>query len=147
MKPVYRIFFFLAVMASAVSLVSCAPDNTSSSDPNDARNVFVGVWQFTESGMLKNGNNISQSYIVSIILDPDNSNQVLLNNFGNPGSSDKNVVGIVTSNQIVVSAQSLNNGWLVEGSGKSTGTNKMTWSYSITAGGDKIYYSASATKQ
>ena len=146
MKPFYRIFFFLAVIASAGSIVSCAPDN-SSSNPNDARNVFVGVWQFTETGMLKNGNNISQSYIVSIILDPDNSDQVLLNNFGNPGSSDKNVVGIVTSNQIVVSAQSLNNGWLVEGSGKSTGTNKMTWNYSITAGGDKIYYSASATKQ
>ena len=147
MKSLTRIFFFLAVIVSTAAIVSCEPDNTASNNPNDPRNEYVGVWRFTETGMLKNGNNITQSYIVSIALDPNNSSQVLLNNFGNPGSSEKDVVGIVTSNQIVVSGQTLDNGWTVEGSGEKTATGKMNWTYSITAGGDKTYFSATATKQ
>jgi len=147
MKSLFRIILFLAVLSSAGFIVSCEPDTTNETDPNDPRNEFIGYWHFTENGMLKNGKSVSQSYIVTISIDPDNSSQVLMNNFGNPGVSDRDIFGLVTSNQIVVSSQTLDNGWIVEGSGKKNSNGSMSWTYSITAGGDKIYYSATATKQ
>lgn len=145
MKLSLRLILFTAIIAMAGLMNSCEPDDTTGTDPSDSRNVFVGVWRFTESGYLKNG--LSQSYIVSISLDPDNSSQVILDNFGNPGSSDMSVTGIVTTNQIVISNQVLSNGWIVEGSGKKTTEGKMSWTYSITAGGDINYYTATAVKQ
>jgi len=146
MKIFFRLFFFLAVLSSAAWMVSCEPDDTIDNDPTDIRNEYVGVWRFTESGYLKNGQ--LQSYIVTISLDTDNSSQVLLENFGNPGLSQSNTIsGIVTTNQIVVSSQTLTNGWIVEGSGKRSSAGKMDWNYSITAGGDEEYYTATAVKQ
>jgi len=146
MKVFFRLLFVLAVLSSAGLMVSCEPDDTLDNDPSDIRNEYVGVWRFTESGYWKSGQ--LQSYIVTISLDPDNSSQVLLENFGNPGLSQSNTVtGIVTTNQIVVSSQTLTNGWIVEGSGKKASGGKMDWSYSITAGGDEEYYTATAVKQ
>lgn len=144
MKALLRTILFMAILASSGLITSCEPDDTSTTDPNDPRKDYVGVWRFTENK--KSG--LSQSYIVTISLDPNNSTQVLLTNFGNPGSSDDDAVGIVTTNQIVVSEQSLQNGWLVSGSGKlGTGGASMSWSYSITVGGDIEYYTATAVKQ
>jgi len=145
MKNAFRLFLLIAAFAS-VLYTGCEPaDEETTGD--DARDPFIGVWQFAESSSFKSTD--GQSYIVTISKDPGNSGQVILENFGNPGSQSIQVTGLVTSNQIVVSSQSLDNGWVVEGSGKITNTNKtaMTWTYSITAGGDKEFYSASATKQ
>ncbi|NVO20544.1 MAG: hypothetical protein HXX13_12660 [Bacteroidetes bacterium] len=144
MKSIFRVFLLLAVIVTAGIVVSCQPDSTSNIDPNDPRNEYVGVWQFKELGKLKNGNSVEMSYIVSITTDPDNTSQVILNNFVGAG---KDVFGLVTSNQIVVSSQTLDNGVTLEGSGQKTGTGKMSWSYSTIIGGDKIYYTATATKQ
>jgi hypothetical protein len=142
MKSTLRLFFLLAAF-SGLLLTGCEPveeENTS----DDPRDPYIGVWQFVE---LKSSD--GQSYIVTITKDPKNSAQVILENFGNPGSSEIEVTGIVTSNQIVVSSQSLSNGWVVEGSGKISNPTKtsMTWNYAITAGGDKLYYTATANKQ
>ena len=144
MKKQHFIFFVLMIVALSGGLISCESDTFYEDDPNDIRNEYVGVWRFTEGGY-KNG--LSQSYIVTVSLDPNNSSQVLLDNFGNPGNTDITVTGIVTINSIVVSSQSLSNGWIVEGSGKKDGSGKMDWTYSITAGGDKEYYTATASKQ
>jgi len=145
MKTCLRLLAFFCIFSLSGLFVSCETDDLTDPDPTDARNEYVGLWRFTES-KFKSG--LSQSYIVTISLDPDNSSQVILENFGNPGDSDNSVTGIVTSNQIVVSAQSMTNGWVVEGSGKRTTVQgKMDWSYSIEAGGDKEYYTATATRQ
>lgn len=144
MKKQFYTFFVLIVVALSTVMTSCETDTFYEDDPSDTRNEYVGIWRFTEGGY-KNG--LSQSYIVTISLDPNNSSQVLLDNFGNPGNTDITVTGIVTSNSIVVSSQSLVNGWVVEGSGKKEGTGQMSWTYSITAGGDKEYYTATASKQ
>ncbi len=145
MKTAFRILLFLSIVLSGLLIVSCEPDDTTGIDPNDSRNEYVGVWQFIESGFLKSGQ--SQSYAVTIKKDPVNSSQVILNNFGNPGSSDISVTGVVTISQIVVSSQTLSNGWVIEGSGKRTSAGNMDWTYSITAGGDINTYTAKATKQ
>lgn len=143
MKTTRRFFLFLTLL-SGFFLTACET-TTDTPTGSDDRDPYIGVWQFAESGKSLHG----QSYIVTITKDPGNSSQVILENFGNPGSQDVTVTGIVTTNQIVVSAQNLNNGWTVEGTGKATNVNKtsMNWTYSITAGGDKITYSATANRQ
>jgi hypothetical protein len=143
MKTTFR-FFLLLTALSGFFLNSCEPvDENTTGD--DARDPYIGVWQFLEGFKSTDG----QSYIVTVIKDPDNSSQVILENFGNPGTQDVSVTGIVTANQIVVSTQNMSNGWTVEGTGKITAVNKkaMSWTYSIIAGGDKEYYTATATKQ
>jgi hypothetical protein len=143
MKSYLRFFFFFAVLFSATVFTSCETDDPLDTNPDDARNAYVGVWRFNETGKLKSGKDITISYIVSISLDQDNSSQIILNNLG---SSGQNFIGLVTSNQVVVTSQTIN-GITVEGSGENAGTGKMNWSYSITVGGDQTYYTAVATKQ
>ena len=142
MKATFRFFFFLAAL-SGLFLTSCEPTDEGTTGDDD-RDPFIGVWQFAEGFKSTDG----QSYIVNISKDPNNSLQVLLKNFGNPGTEDVIATGLVTSNQIVISSQSLSNGWIVEGSGKFSYADKttMTWTYAITAGGDKENYTATATK-
>lgn len=142
MKTTLRLFLLFVLVPGLFA--GCEPtDQTTTGD--DPRDTYVGAWHFLES--MKSTE--SQSYIVTISKDPSNSSQVILENFGNPGTPDASVVGVVTSNQIVVATQSMANGWTVEGSGKISNADKtaMTWTYSITAGGNKDNYSASATRQ
>jgi len=138
---VLTILFALAI--TSLFFIGCEPldEDTTSDDPRDK---YVGEWQFIESFKSTEGN----SYLVSISKDPDNSSQVILGNFGNPGSQSITVTGIATSTQIVVTSQKMSNGWTIEGTGKTTNVIKsMNWTYAITAGGDKEPYTATATKQ
>ena len=102
-------------------------------------------WQFTETRKSLYG----QSYIVTIKNDPNNISQVLLENFGNPGTQVVKAVGNVTANQIVISSQNMSNGWTVIGVGQMSNAaqTSMTWTYSITAGGSEDNYVATAKKQ
>jgi hypothetical protein len=145
MKSCFRVILFAFILASTGLFVSCEPDDTTGTDPDDPRNDYVGVWHFTELNKKKDG--LNQSYIVTITLDPNNSSQVLLDNFCNPGNSDNTAVGTVTTNQVVVSSQPLSNGWTVAGSGKLSGADKMNWNYSMIIGGDIEYHTAEAIKQ
>lgn len=141
MKTIFRISLFLASL-TILLISACEPvDNTTSDDPRDP---YIGEWQFIESFKNTEG----QSYIVNIIKDPDNSSQVILENFGNPGSNDIGAKGIVTSTQVVVSSQQMSNNWIVDGTGKfsNSGKTAMDWTLSITAGGSKDTYTATATK-
>ncbi len=138
-------YFLMVLVASSMFLTACTPveDEDITDDPRDE---YVGVWRFTESSTLKSTK--AQSYIVTIAKDEDNSSQVVIENFGNPGATDIVAIGIVTSNQIIISSQTMSNAWVVEGSGKvnNVATTQMTWTYSITAGGDKEFYTATASK-
>jgi hypothetical protein len=139
---ILTILFALAF--TSLFFIGCEPldEGTTSDDPRDK---YVGEWQFIESFKSTEGN----SYLVSISKDPNNSSQVILGNFGNPGSQSITVTGIVTTSQIIVNSQKMSNNWTIEGAGRSTNTanTTMSWTYAITAGGDKEEYTATATKQ
>jgi len=144
MKYIKNTFFFFLLLGAFTSVIysGCEPvDNPTGGDPRDP---YVGEWKFIESFKSTE----SQSYIVTISLDPNNSSQVIIGNLGNPGSQDITVKGLVTSSQVVVSSQNMSNGWIIEGSGSFTNVAKssMTWTYSITAGGNKDDYIATATQ-
>ena len=136
------LLILLSLALTGLFFVGCEPVDDTTGDPRDP---YVGEWQFIESFKSTEG----QSYIVTISKDPDNSSQVILGNLGNPGSQDITVIGTVTSGQVVVSPQSMGSGWLIEGAGKMSNSAKttMSWTYSITASGDKVDYIATATLQ
>jgi hypothetical protein len=145
MKSTFLLLIFFAAVIT-INFSACEPVDEGSTG-GDIRDPFIGEWQFYESGLLKSAK--SQSYIVTIAKDPGNSSQVILKNFGNSGSDDVTVTGLVTSSQIVVSSQKMSNGWTAEGSGSTTNPAKtaMSWQYSLTIAGSKETYTASATKQ
>ncbi len=143
MKKALLFFIFLAAVTSYVFVGCELPANDpSGGDPRDA---YVGEWQFLESFKSTE----SQSYLVTITKDPDNSSQVILGNFANSGFNYISAIGIVTSTQIVVSSQKMSNNWIVDGNGKFTDKNNtiMDWTLSVTAGGNKDLFTATATKQ
>lgn len=136
-------FYFLAVILMAAFLQSCVPEDPVPPDTGDLRDKFTGTWLFIENSPSRS---LNSSFTVVISLNPTNSSQVLLSNFGNPGSGYDPAYGIVTSSRITVPSQSMASDWTVDGSGTLLNAGTMDWTYSITAGGDKITYHATATK-
>ncbi len=142
-KNITYLFILIALASASLFFVGCeAVDNPTGDDPRDP---LVGEWMFLESFKSTE----SQSYLVTISKDPNNSSQVIIGNLGNPGSQDITVKGLVTSGQVVVSQQNMGSGWTIQGSGSFSNVAKtsMAWSYSITAGGSKDDYTATATLQ
>lgn len=135
---------FLAVILMAAFIQSCVPEDTITPDTGDDRDKFTGTWLVIENSKKSS---LSVTYTVVISLDPSNSSQVLLSNFGNPGSGSDPAYGIVTTSSINVPSQSTSTDWIVDGTGTLANSTTMSWTYSITAGGDKIDYQATATKQ
>ena len=82
MKTIFSLSLFLAAL-TILFISACEPvDGDPVSD--DPRDAYVGEWQFIESFKSTE----VQSYLVTITKDPSNSSQILLANFGNPGSND-----------------------------------------------------------
>lgn len=138
-----RIISLFSILSIAL-IWSCNPDDSTISPDEDYRDNFVGTWRFNESSYKYD---IHSYYTVVITKDPSNSAQVLLSNFGNPGSGSASVYGIVTQNNITVPQQTTGDNWLIKGSGVKITDTKMTWQYVITIGGDEHDYSATAEKQ
>ncbi|MDO9257464.1 MAG: hypothetical protein Q7U54_18230 [Bacteroidales bacterium] len=141
-KNITYLFILITLASSSLFFIGCETlDNTIG---DDLRDPFVGDWMFLESFKSTE----SQSYMVTISKDPNNSSQVILENFANAGQGIT-ATGIATSTQIVVSSQVISNGWTVNGSGKTDNTDKtiMSWTLSVEAGGTKDDFTATATLQ
>lgn len=138
-----RQFQFLAIILMAAFVQGCVPEDTVTPDTGDVRDKFTGTWLFNENA---SNRSLKSAYTVVITLDPSNTSQVLLSNFGNPGSGYEPAYAIVTSNRLTVPSQNIASDWVVDGSGTLANSTTMTWSYSITAGGNRDTYTATATK-
>ena len=138
-------FQFLAAMLMIAFLQSCAPADTVTPDTGDARDKYTGTWLFIENTAKSS---LSSAYTVVITKDPSNTSQVLLSNFGNPGPGYSPAYGIATTGSITVPSQTYASGWQIDdGSGTLSNASTMSWTYSITAGGNIDNYQAIATKQ
>jgi hypothetical protein len=134
----------LAVVMLLSLLNSCDTTNSEGPDTGDDRDKYVGTWLFTENSPARQP---SSTYTAVISKDPSNSSQVLISNFTGVGSGSSDAYGIVTSGSISVPQQNIATDYKVEGFGSSSTSTKMNWTYSVTAGGSKDDYSATATKQ
>lgn len=145
MKPLKTTLLYFLLISALVSLIYSGCEPVDQNTTGVTRDDYVGEWLFNESFKSTE----SQSYIVNITLDPNNSSQVIIGNLGSPGSQDITVKGTVTSGQLVVSKQNMSNGWAIEGSGKmsNVANSAMSWTYTIWAGGNQDMYTATATLQ
>jgi len=111
-------------------------------DPDaDPRLKFLGTWQFNESELKSN----QAFYQVTISIDPGNTAQVLLRNFGNIGNFHS-ATGLVTGNRITIASQNVAS-VTVDGSGIIINDTRMNWSYTLEDGADRKEYSAIAEKK
>lgn len=106
----------------ALQLPACVP--TEDVNPDDPVAKFLGSWKVTETCSRMN-------YNVDIQQDPGNSAQVLIYNFGNPGSGYDPAVGLVVTNSIIVSSQTIGEGWTVSGTGIYQSNGMISWDYSL----------------
>jgi hypothetical protein len=134
----------LAVVLLFLLASSCDTTNTEGPETGDDRDKYVGTWLFIENSSTRQPNS---TYTAVISKDPSNSSQVLISNFTGVGSGSTDAYGIVTSTSISVPQQNIATDYKVEGFGNSSTSTKMNWTYSVTAGGTKDDYSATATKQ
>jgi hypothetical protein len=127
-------YYMIVIGLLVLQFYACAPsDNT---DPNDPVAKFLGTWKVTESCSRMN-------YDVDIQQDPGNSAQVLISNFGNPGAGYDPAVGLVVSNTVTVSSQTIGTGWTVSGNGTYHSDGTIAWNYTLIVPPNN--YSCSAT--
>jgi hypothetical protein len=125
----------LSLIGMIVLLFStCIP--TDDPNPDDPVAKFIGTWKVTETCNRMN-------YNVEIQRDPGNSSQVLLYNFGNPGSGYDPAVGLVVTNTIYVSSQTIGEGWTVNGDGTYQSDGTIHWNYDLIIG--SYTYTCTAT--
>jgi hypothetical protein len=141
-----KVYFKLFAVLLFISMISgCETTNPDGPDTSDDRDPLIGSWIFAESASSRG---VNSTYTVVVKKDPSNSSQVLLSNFGNSGGDEP--YGIVTSGtpmKITIPSQTIPSQWIVVGVGTLATSSKMNWTYSITAGGDKTDYIATATLQ
>ena len=99
-------------------------------NPVDDRDTFLGTWNVNETC-----NRIP--YQVSIIKDPSNSSQVIINNFWLIGPGEKAPYAIVAGSSIVIPQQNIYNNekTIVKGSG-ILNKNIIEWEYTVNDGAD-----------
>ncbi len=117
-----RIFLVL-ISLLALQMPACLPVDEDV-DPDDPVAKFLGNWKVNETCNRLN-------YYVEIQQDPGNSSQVLLDNFGNPGTGYDPAVGLVVSNTIHVTAQTIGEGWTVSGTGTYLSNGTISWDYTL----------------
>lgn len=115
--------FLLLIGLMTMNFTACIPIDEDV-DPTDPVAKFLGTWKVSESCNRSN-------YSVYISVDPGNSAQVLLENFGNPGASYDAAVGLVVSNTIHVSSQTIGEGWTINGKGTYQSDGTIYWDYTL----------------
>jgi len=124
---------YILLILSLVSMTlisSCVIDEGDDVNPTDPREKFLGDWKVNESCTRLN-------YNVYITTDPGNSQQVLIENFSNPGPGYDPAVALIVSNSIVVSNQNIGEGWTVSGQGTYQSDGTIKWTYSLIINGVK----------
>jgi hypothetical protein len=118
--------FLIMLCVAALLVPACLPpdDNVN---PDDAITKFLGEWNVNESCRRLN-------YTVEIQADPGNSAQVLIYNYGNPGPGYDPAVGLVVTNSIYVSSQTIGEGWTVSGKGTYQADGTISWDYTLIIG-------------
>jgi hypothetical protein len=99
-------------------------------NPTDDRDAFLGTWNVAESC-------VKEAYTVTIIKDPSNSSQVIIENFWLIGFNEKPPYAIVAGTTITIPEQAIcyNASNIVSGSGKLE-KSKINWDYTVNDGAD-----------
>ncbi len=133
MVKIIRILF---VVVTVMCVVSCT-EGDDILNPSDDRDTFLGTWNVNENCQ-------RTDYDVNIVVDPTNSSQVIIQNFGLIGYGEKPPYAIVAGTTITIPTQDMSVNIIVAGSGKLI-KGKIEWDYTLNDGAD--LYTCTATYQ
>ncbi|HRY99494.1 MAG TPA: hypothetical protein P5550_10615 [Bacteroidales bacterium] len=135
--PLFRL---LALLLLLPLVSSCIDDEyIDPDDDGDSRDVLVGTWNCVES-------EAKIAFTVKISKDPGDADQLLMENFAYIGMGEF-ATAVLSGVNLDVPEQVPCEGYLVKGSGTMVNHDQLTFSYSVTAGGDKTDYNATFTRR
>lgn len=128
---------FKLLFVAILFLISSCGDFGLEDDPGSDDHVtkFLGTWSVSDQPARLN-------YIVVISKSPVNSDQVILNNFGDLGGT---AIGLVVNNTIVIDQQDIGSGFKSEGTGDYVSENKLQFEFFLDDGIDKELRKATFT--
>ena len=130
---------FGALMVIFATFAVCTSEDPSPS-PADPRESFVGNWMVNETGM-------KRTFECTITLDQSSTTRVLISNFAGSGPTSNPAVAEVSGNTInLIPDQVIGDGWIINGGGVLSGSNKINWSYTLNNGADLFSLTAVFTR-
>jgi hypothetical protein len=133
-----KILSFTVKILIVSMLFSCTEEDDSLI-PSDDRDQFLGTWNVNETCSKNN-------YQVTIIKDPSNSAQVIINNFWHIPSCVDPPFAIVARKSVIIPKQSIcSDGFETEGSG-TLDKNNIEWTYKVSDGAEEVNCTATYTK-
>ena len=111
------------LLINIILLWSCANSPLDESDDNQK---YIGTWNVSDQAARIN-------YQVTIIANPSNSSEILLNNFADLG---RPAIGLVIGNSVVIDNQSLGSAYSVSGSGSYINVDKLEFKFDLNDGID-----------
>lgn len=129
------------LLLTMVSFLACNLADDEDPEPGDPRSKFLGTWNVNET--CNKG-----IYSVQISEDPDNSDQILIKNFANPGYGVGDpAVGRVSGDKVTLDpSHKIGDNWTVTGTGVYTSNDRMDWEYDLIISGTQQSCSATFTK-
>jgi len=137
MKSIRKYALLFTLLAGAF-MTACNKD--SGTTLIITRSSLPGTWSVSESKKKAN-------YEVTIRLDSNSSDGVLIRNFGGAGQNVEAIAYLSGTTLALNSNELLSNGWIVSGSGKFNTATLISWPYTIHDGANQNTYQAIFTKK
>jgi hypothetical protein len=134
-----KTWIILIMLSLLVSFIPACLPTDENVNPDDPVAKFLGDWKVNESCR-------RQNYNAEIQADPGNSAQVLIYNFGNPGPGYDPAVGLVVTNSLYVTSQTIGEGWTVSGKGTYQVDGTISWDYTLIIGASTFDCNATFSK-
>jgi hypothetical protein len=134
-------FFLPGVIACTLLLASCAPEDTTTPTPTDARDKIIGTYSCEEN---ENASSVT-TFDITIKKSTTASDGLLIDNFYNIGNQ-YSTSATLQNTTLSIKQQNVSSFGIV-GDGSFNGSNKITFTYKATAGGTNNNCTAVATKQ
>ena len=126
----------LFLFAMALFISGCVKD--SSTTPEPGRDSFLGSWSVSESYT-------KLTYEVTISVDPNSTNGVLIAGFANTLPTGPSAGAVVSGSKITLDANQVIDGLKLNGGGSLSGKT-INWSYTIDDGANLLHATAVYTK-
>lgn len=138
MKDKLFIPLFLGIM---IFFTACEKTQDILPNNSDLRDDFIGEWTCSETELKS-----TEDYTVTIEKNPQNSSQVVLQNFGLLGP-DAFPYAYITDDRITLPQQTVNGYTIKNANGELVDQETIEWTYTLNDGSDDNKYEATYTKK
>ncbi len=127
-------FLFILFTTLLTTIFSSCAD--TSEEVNDDISKYLGTWNVSDQPARIN-------YSVTIIENPSNSTEILMNNFADLGGSN---VALVIGDLLVIDSQILGQNYTISGTGNFINNSKLVFNFDLSDGIDTESRIATFTK-